>query len=112
MEERDLNCSEEKSYYPIMADFATKVTKILNSTQQKEIVFVAFLFSLFPSLSLLFYKPMLKHVLISTSYSAFYYLCNLLFHLQWKIYEIKKFWNRLIVYCISIAISDKSLKLQ
>jgi len=29
MEERDLNCSEEKSYYPIMADFATKVTKIL-----------------------------------------------------------------------------------
>ena len=28
MEERDLNCSEEKSYYPIMADFATKVTKI------------------------------------------------------------------------------------
>ena len=29
MEERDLNCSEEKSYYPIMGDFATKVTKIL-----------------------------------------------------------------------------------
>ena len=28
MEERDLNCSEEKSYYPIMGDFATKVTKI------------------------------------------------------------------------------------
>ena len=28
MEERDLNCSEEKSYCPIMADFATKVTKI------------------------------------------------------------------------------------
>ena len=31
MEERDLNCSEEKSYYPIMGDFATKVTKILYS---------------------------------------------------------------------------------
>ena len=30
MEERDLNCSEEKSYYPIMGDFATKVTKIRN----------------------------------------------------------------------------------
>ncbi len=28
MEEQDLNCSGEKSYYPIMADFATKVTKI------------------------------------------------------------------------------------
>ena len=28
MEERDLNCKEEKSYYPIMCDFATKVTKI------------------------------------------------------------------------------------
>ncbi len=28
MEERDLNSSEEKSYYPIMGDFATKVTKI------------------------------------------------------------------------------------
>ena len=28
MEERDLNYSEEKSYYPIMGDFATKVTKI------------------------------------------------------------------------------------
>lgn len=30
MEERDLNSSEEKSYYPIMGDFATKVTKILD----------------------------------------------------------------------------------
>ena len=55
---------------------------------------------------------MLKHVVILTSYPAFYYLCNLLFLLQWKLYEIKKYWNRLIVYCISIAISDKSLKLQ
>ena len=49
---------------------------------------------------------MLKRVVILTSYPAFYYLCNLLFHLQWKLYEIKKYWNRLIVYCISIAISD------
>ena len=32
MEEQDLNCSGEKSYYPIMADFATKVTKILIET--------------------------------------------------------------------------------
>ena len=30
MEERDLNCSEEKSYYPIMGDFATKVTKMVD----------------------------------------------------------------------------------
>ena len=29
MEERDLNCSEEKSYCLTMGDFATKVTKIL-----------------------------------------------------------------------------------
>ena len=28
MEERDLNCSEEKSYCLTMGDFATKVTKI------------------------------------------------------------------------------------
>ena len=45
--------------------------------QQKEIVFIAFLFSLFPSLSLLFYRPMLKHVLILTSYPAFYYLSSI-----------------------------------
>jgi hypothetical protein len=30
MEERDLNCSEEKSYCLTMGDFATKVTKIQN----------------------------------------------------------------------------------
>ena len=29
MEERDLNCSEEKSFCLTMGDFATKVTKIL-----------------------------------------------------------------------------------
>ena len=34
MEERDLNCSEEKSYYPIMGDFATKVTKIPKTRQK------------------------------------------------------------------------------
>ena len=34
MEEQDLNCSGEKSYYPIMADFATKVTKIPKTRQK------------------------------------------------------------------------------
>ena len=55
-------------------------------------------------------RPTLKYVFILASHSAFYYLCNLL--LQWKIYEIKKYWNQFIVYSISIAISGKSLKLQ
>ena len=34
MKEQDLNCSGEKSYYPIMADFATKVTKIPKTRQK------------------------------------------------------------------------------
>ena len=37
MEERDLNCSEEKSYYPIMGDFATKVTKIHLGKNKREL---------------------------------------------------------------------------
>ena len=55
-------------------------------------------------------RPTLKYVFILASHSAFYYLCNLL--LQWKIYEIKKDWNKYIVYGISSAISGKCLKLE
>ena len=50
MEERDLNCSEEKSYCLTMGDFATKVTKILRLNK--------FWLSIYVFLSITSYKIM------------------------------------------------------